>query len=252
MTITHDEHFVYFQVSFFHGFVEYDLRKDKVTRVAKLPLTEVSKDIPRENYLLDSAHHGLALDPTGHKLCVAGTMSDYGAIVHRDDFSFKIVDDHITKPYWSTNSGDGRYCYISASGDDSVVVVSYATEKVVHRFKVGDHPQRVRNGVVRLDQYPRKSRRFGLKVRAVKGVRRAACSSTVVLVRCRVTVRAKGRVIGRGERFRRGAKTLTLRIGVTPAGRKLMRKGLRRATLTAVGTDTAGRTRRARARVKLR
>jgi DNA-binding beta-propeller fold protein YncE len=252
MALAPDEHFVYFQVSFFHGFVEYDLRKDKVTRVAELPLTEASKDIPRENYLLDSAHHGLALDPTGHKLCVAGTMSDYGAIVHRDDFSYKIVDDHITKPYWSTNSGDGRYCYISASGDDRVVVVSYATEKVVHRFGVGDHPQRVRNGVVRLEQYPRKATgRFGLKVRSVKGVRRAACSSRVELVRCRVTVRAKSRVIGRGERFRRGAKTLTVRIGLTRSGRRLLRRGLRRATLTATGTDTAGRTRRASARVKL-
>ncbi|MEA2125626.1 MAG: hypothetical protein QOI80_2408, partial [Solirubrobacteraceae bacterium] len=97
-----DEHNVYFQVSFFHGFVEYDLRQDKVTRVAKLPLSEKAKTIPREQYLLDSAHHGLALDPTGRKLCVAGTMSDYGAIVHRDDFSYKIVDDKITKPYWST------------------------------------------------------------------------------------------------------------------------------------------------------
>jgi DNA-binding beta-propeller fold protein YncE len=252
MALSPDEHFVYFQVSFFHGFVEYDLRKDKVTRVAKLPLTETSQDIPRENYLLDSAHHGLALDPTGRKLCVAGTMSDYGAIVHRDDFSFRIVDDHITKPYWSTNSGNGRYCYISASGDDQVVVVSYATEKVVHRFAVGDHPQRVRNGVVRLQRYPRAvSGRFVLRVRAVRGVRRAGCLANVALVRCRVTVRARGRVIANGERFRRGARTITVRTAPNRRGRRLLRRGLRRATLVAVGTDTVGRTRRARARVKL-
>jgi DNA-binding beta-propeller fold protein YncE len=253
MALSPDEHFVYFQVSFFHGFVEYDLRKDKVTRVAKLPVADKIKNLPREQYLLDSAHHGLALDPTGRKLCVAGTMSDYGAIVHRDDFSYKIVDDTITKPYWSTNSGDGKYCYISASGDDRVVVVSYATEQVVHRFAVGDHPQRVRNGVVRLTQYPRAAGQpFRLKLSRV-GPRRVRCSAPgTTLLRCKVTLRHRGRAIGHGERFHEGAESLTVRIALTKRGRRLVRHGLRRATVKAVGTDATGRTRTARLRLRTR
>jgi hypothetical protein len=40
MTFSSNERFVYFQVSFFHGFVEYDLRRDRVRRVKRLPIAE--------------------------------------------------------------------------------------------------------------------------------------------------------------------------------------------------------------------
>jgi DNA-binding beta-propeller fold protein YncE len=148
MAIAPGERFVYFQVSFFHGFVEYDLKQDKVTRLANLPLSEKASKLRREDYLLDSAHHGLSINPRGTKLCAAGTMSDYAAIVHRDDFSYKIAAQG-TKPYWSTNSGDGRYCFVSFSGDDSVGVISYSKERLVAKFRVGDHPQRMRMGKLR-------------------------------------------------------------------------------------------------------
>ncbi len=79
MALSPNETVVYFQVSFFHGFVEYNFNQDRVTRVAHLP--NLVPEIPREQYLLDSAHHGIAMNPAGTKLCVAGTMSDYAAIV---------------------------------------------------------------------------------------------------------------------------------------------------------------------------
>ena len=148
MALSPDEHYVYFQVSFFHGFVEYDFRKDAVTRVAKLPLRNGAAEIPKEDYLLDSAHHGIALNPAGKRFCVAGTMSNYAAIVSRKDFGrYKIIDVG-PKPYWSTNSADGKECYVSVSGSDRVAVISYAKRKEIASIPVGDHPQRVRTGKI--------------------------------------------------------------------------------------------------------
>jgi DNA-binding beta-propeller fold protein YncE len=148
MTLTPDERLVYFQVSFFHGFVEYDLQQDRVLRLARLPISEEAAGKRREEYLLDSAHHGLTMNPSGTKLCAAGTMSDYAAIVDRESFAHNIVAVG-KKPYWSTNSGNGRICFVSVSGDDRVSAISYRTEREVARIPVGDHPQRMRMGTVR-------------------------------------------------------------------------------------------------------
>jgi DNA-binding beta-propeller fold protein YncE len=148
MALAPDERYVYFQVSFFHGFVEYDLQQDRVLRLAHLPLSDEAKGKRREDYLLDSAHHGLAMNPAGKKLCAAGTMSDYAAIVDRSSFAYKIAARG-TKPYWATNSGRGSYCFVSFSGDDAVSVISYRKAKEIARIQVGDHPQRMRMGKVR-------------------------------------------------------------------------------------------------------
>ncbi len=153
MVLSPDERFAYLQLSFLHGFVEFDLKSGKPVRIAGLPLSAAAKTLPRETYLLDSAHHGIAMNPDGTKLCVAGTMSDYAAIVRRDDFSYKVLDSG-RRPYWATNSADGRLCFVSASGDDKVTVISYAEERVVATIPVGDHPQRMRAGVMRSEYLP--------------------------------------------------------------------------------------------------
>jgi hypothetical protein len=147
MAITPDERFVYFQLSFFFGIVQYDLRADKVVAVLDLPLG-AAEGLSRNDLLLDSAHHGLAMNPKGTKLCVAGTMSDYAAIVTRNPFRLQRRVNVGDVPYWSQSSDDGKYCFVSVAGEDRVAVISWKTGRQVARIKTGDHPQRMRTGRV--------------------------------------------------------------------------------------------------------
>jgi DNA-binding beta-propeller fold protein YncE len=149
MAITPDERYVYFQVSFFFGIVQYDLKNDRVVAVLNLPLGAAA-GLDRTQFLLDSAHHGLSMNPQGTKLCVAGTMSGYAAIVTRNPFRLQRTVPVGRVPYWSQSSKDGRYCFVSVAGDDRVAVISFRTGREVTRFKVGDHPQRMRPGVIHL------------------------------------------------------------------------------------------------------
>jgi DNA-binding beta-propeller fold protein YncE len=147
MAVAPDERYVYFQLSFFFGIVQYDLRADKVVAVLDLPLG-AAQGLDRTDYLLDSAHHGLAMNPRGTKLCVAGTMSEYAAIVTRNPFRLQRTVSVGDVPYWSHSSEDGRYCFVSVAGEDEVAVISWKTGRRVARIRVGDHPQRMRTGTI--------------------------------------------------------------------------------------------------------
>ncbi|HEV7876204.1 MAG TPA: serine/threonine protein kinase [Nocardioides sp.] len=169
MAIAPGERFLYFQVSYFHGFVEFDTRAadrngtvdytagdhpeprtGAVRRV--VPLPNRVPDMPLEQYVNDSAHHGLSIDGRGTTLCVAGTMDDYAALVSRRTTRRTMFDVHTTghsyaKPYWTTEGLD-HTCWISLSGADAVAVLDTRDRKELAYLRVGDHPQRVRHGWV--------------------------------------------------------------------------------------------------------
>jgi hypothetical protein len=169
MAIAPGERFLYFQVSFFHGFVEFDTqapdidgavsytaggipepRVGAVTRIVDLP--NRVPDLLREQYVNDSAHHGLSMNDAGTTLCAAGTMDDYAALVDRATGAYKIFDTAGTghdylKPYWTTEGLDDT-CWISLSGSDAVAVLDFDSQEELAFLPVGDHPQRVRHGYV--------------------------------------------------------------------------------------------------------
>jgi outer membrane protein assembly factor BamB len=146
VAFTPDESTLYFQVSFFNGFLEYDVAGDRITRLKELPKNPGTSD-DRTTFVNDSRHHGMSMSPAGDKLCVAGTMDDYAAVVDRASLREGPLVP-AAKPYWATVSGDGRACVISESGADQVTAIDFATGRKLVSVPVGDHPQRVRIGHV--------------------------------------------------------------------------------------------------------
>ena len=109
--------------------------------------------MPLEQYVNDSAHHGLAMDEAGHhavrgrhdgRLRRAGRPRDRRADVSS---TRRPPATSYGKPYWSTEGLDDT-CWISLSETDSVAVLDFETKEELAYLPVGDHPQRVRHGVV--------------------------------------------------------------------------------------------------------
>lgn len=149
MAHTSDYRYFYFQLSFLHGFVEYDMETDKVTRLAELP--NYVPWLPKVKYVNDSGHHGIAMSADDKSLCVAGTMDDYAAIVDRETFDYTILDDIGKKAYWAVTDRSGENCLISWSETDEVSVINYESREEIKRIPVGNHPQRIREGTVKAE-----------------------------------------------------------------------------------------------------
>nr|WP_246030282.1 PQQ-binding-like beta-propeller repeat protein [Saccharothrix variisporea] len=146
VAFTPDESTLYFQVSFFNGFLEYDVTTDRITRAKTLPKNPTTSE-DRTTWVNDSRHHGMSMNPTGTKLCIAGTMDDYATVIDRTTLTEGPLIT-ASKPYWATISGDGKSCVISESGADQVTAIDFATGQKLTSIPVGDHPQRVRLGHV--------------------------------------------------------------------------------------------------------
>ena len=97
-----------------------------------MPLPNRVPDMPREQYVNDSAHHGLSINDAGTTLCVAGTMDDYAALVDRATGSTDLRHrDHrpLLRQAVLDDRGRRDTCWVSLSEADSVAVLDSTTKK---------------------------------------------------------------------------------------------------------------------------
>jgi len=143
-----DETLMYAQLSYLNGFVEYDLTRGVILRTVRLPLAGPGVGMHPNDYPQNSAHHGMAISGDLTKLCSAGTIDNYVAIVSRPALTVDRLVPSGNLPYWATTSVDGNHCLVTNSVDDTVSVIDYRTAQEVARVAVGDFPQRERLGRV--------------------------------------------------------------------------------------------------------
>jgi YVTN family beta-propeller protein len=143
-----DDSLMYAQLSYLNGLVEYDLRAGRILRTVRLPFSAEGGALRPDDYPQNSAHHGLAISGDGTKLCAAGTINDYVAILSRPALTTDRLVPSGDLPYWAATSADGEHCLVTNSYDDTVSVISYRTASEVKRVRVGDFPQRERLATV--------------------------------------------------------------------------------------------------------
>jgi hypothetical protein len=228
-----DNRTAYMQLSFFHGFVQVDLATGQIVNTVNLPLSEQAQNTPIEDYPLDSAHHGIAMSGDEEKICDAGTVSDYVAIVDRSSLTLDEIIPVGGKPYWAVSSADGELCFVANSDTDDVSVISYDRAAEIARLPVGDHPQRMRMlpvAVPDLEVAVQKPRR------ARKGDRKR--------VRVQVTSAGTGLFTGRrgagdavaGATVKIGRKTATTNAdGIAKIRVKFRKRGRLKVTADATG-----------------
>ncbi len=139
IAFTPDGSTAYVQISYLHGFHEYDVAADRVTRTKRLPKTEHVPE-SEDDYPLQSAHHGIDVSGNGEFICVARTTSWYAAVVRRSDLSLVDSFEVGEHPYWVQTGPDGERAFVAVKGEDVVSVVDYAEAAEVAQIPVGDDP----------------------------------------------------------------------------------------------------------------
>jgi len=128
------------QLTRLHGFVELDLVEGRVTKTIHLPVppgVSAQQDFPH------TAHHGIVLNPDGTRLCVAGTVADYAAILSVPELDLLASVPVGSEPSWAITSLDGQFCFVSSRKSDTVSVISFDDGRELARIKVGTYPQRM-------------------------------------------------------------------------------------------------------------
>jgi DNA-binding beta-propeller fold protein YncE len=138
-----DSSTAYLQLSFYNGLRAVDAVTGQTVDSIDLPVEGPAKSMRSEDYPNQAAHHGVALSADGETLCVAATVSNYAALLHRKPLSVRATVTTLDQPAEAQTSLDGRYCFVSTRGPGAraVSVIDYADGHEVTRIPVGNRPQ---------------------------------------------------------------------------------------------------------------
>ncbi|MEM6726204.1 MAG: hypothetical protein AAF598_19325 [Bacteroidota bacterium] len=145
--ISDDETTIYAQLSYCHCLAEYDLEQQAVVRRVDLPVPEFVESIPLDDYPFDAAHHGIGLSDDRQLISIAGTISNYVAILSFPEMDLLAYHETGIEPSWITNGFDGDTFFVSSRKDDTVYVFSYHTLEKLKAIPVGAYPQRMTRAV---------------------------------------------------------------------------------------------------------
>ena len=138
--ISRDDRKAWVQLTRMHGFVELDLVEGRVTKTIHLP---VPPGITAQTDFPHTAHHGMALNPDGTRICAAGTVADYVAVLSVPELDLLSTTSVGREPSWAISSLDGKYCYVSSRKSDTVSIISFDNGSELARIEVGSYPQRM-------------------------------------------------------------------------------------------------------------
>ncbi|RRJ28021.1 YncE family protein [Halocatena pleomorpha] len=147
IAITDDGRWIYVQLSYFHGFHEYDAVNDQITRTKRLPKTDHVPDAEHE-YPAQSAHHGIDISGDGKYLCIAATTSWYAAIVRRSDLRLIEMIPVGKFPYWVQTAPDGEHAFVPVRKENEISVINYEAAAEVARIPTGAEPHVTEYGAV--------------------------------------------------------------------------------------------------------
>ncbi len=148
--ITRDGKITYLQMSYLNGYAKVDMATGKVLNKVEIPMSDYAKEHfkTKDDYPLNSAFHGMAINGAETKLCMAGTIDNYIVVASVPSMTTDRILPSGSKPYWASTSSDGKRCYVSNSESNDLSVVDFESATEVARVKVGQYPQRSRLATV--------------------------------------------------------------------------------------------------------
>lgn len=130
---------LFVQLSDLHGFVVVDYASRKEVKKVLLPQAppDAKPLIPR------TFSHGMGISPSDNTLWVNSMLNNSVYVYSQPDLKLIATVPVGRGPDWLTFTPDGKRCYVSNAGADSVSAIDVATRKELARIPVGKVPKRL-------------------------------------------------------------------------------------------------------------